>query len=444
MIIQVAIVSIWIVLCVYYLFYALIHRNLQSLKFVTIVLLLQNIMSLLSSNVFGRGVGQIIILYKEMVFWGVIIFALLIRPVIFRKYLPIIFFICFLIFEMLRGDASLYTKLICFRQLTTPVVLVCYAKSLRISESEKMDYVKFLVGIGLFQAIFGFLERFVLGDAFWLNLNIHKLFEAKGFDRWVMSGLPGNYYSYDFYHFTGTRIRRLVGITTDPLLTGHFLALCIVLLLFVNSHEKKYIRYFKLSIMTLACILTISKGAILIIAVAFIVKVWKKNQAIAYGMIGASIVGVFVIIRHNIFRTVKIHIEGLITALASCSLLGGGLGTSGNLSSLSGQSSTSGESFLGMVLGQTGVFGTILYVFLLFYLIKLILKYKSDTQYRYAIMAYVLAVILESCVSESSISFVGSGCAFILVGLLSHRMMKKDEIKDTNYEKRNFNISQSI
>ncbi|MGN0247951.1 MAG: hypothetical protein ACI4C0_01525, partial [Lachnospiraceae bacterium] len=66
MIIQVAIVSIWIVLCVYYLFYALIHRNLQSLKFVTIVLLLQNIMSLLSSNVFGRGVGQIIILYKEM------------------------------------------------------------------------------------------------------------------------------------------------------------------------------------------------------------------------------------------------------------------------------------------------------------------------------------------------------------------------------------------
>lgn len=396
------------------------YRNYKSLKFITIALTLQNFICLLASNLFPEVIGKFIILYKEVIFWGIAILSLIEKKKIEKNLLPMTLFILYLCMCMFSGNASVYTKLVCFRQLMTPIILVLYGRSLRLSRIEKQGYMRFIVDFGIFQAIFGLIERCIFGDSFWLKLNVSNIFRIKGFSDWVFGGLPGNYYSADFYHIIGKTIRRLVGIMTDPLLTAHFLAFCIVILLFTDCEKKTSIKYTKLVLITVACILTISKGAYLIIGIAYLYKLWKQNRGVAIGGICLVIMSIIVIIQSNLFRTVAIHLAGFSTGIANLSLFGGGVGTAGNLASLSGSSSTSGESFFGMVLGQIGIVGMILFIWSVYCLGKCVLKNRNG-KYEYAIVAYIMAVMIEALVSESAINFVGSGCAFIILGYFTTR-----------------------
>ena len=422
--IQLGLLLIWLMICLYFIPYCIRYRNYKSLKFITIALSLQNLMSLFASNTLFNAVGQFIILYKEVVFWGAVLLSFIVKGKIKKLMLPIIIYITYLVLCLFNGDASVYTKLICFRQLMTPIILFLYGRTLCINENEKCDYMKFIVNFGVFQAVFGLIERYILGDAFWLALNVSKLYETKGFSNWVYGTLPGNYYSSDFYHIIGKSIRRLVGITTEPLLTAHFLALGIVILLFTDCEKIALKKNVKLILLTSACILTISKGAFLIIGIAYLYKIWFRNKAVAIVAVCAAVVGVFWIIQSNLFRTIAIHLEGFFTGLTNLSLFGGGLGTSGNLTSVSGGiSSTSGESFFGMILGQTGIIGLILFIWAVYRMGKWVLRIEKG-KYEYCIIAYTFAVMVEAMVSESAINFVGSGCAFIVLGFLTTRPLR--------------------
>ena len=66
---QLCIVSIWLLICIYYIPYSIIYKNLKSLKFVTVALILQNIMSLFACNSLPGYVTSFIILYKEIILW---------------------------------------------------------------------------------------------------------------------------------------------------------------------------------------------------------------------------------------------------------------------------------------------------------------------------------------------------------------------------------------
>lgn len=416
---QLCIVSIWLLICIYYIPYSIIYKNLKSLKFVTVALILQNIMSLFACNSLPGYVASFIILYKEIILWGTVIWTLIIRQKIRKNNFSAICFVFYLVLSMFRGNVDIYTKFVCFRQLMTPVILILYGRCLNISQDEKVDFLKFIINIGVFQAIFGIVEEFILGDKFWLALNISSLFKAKGFSRWVIAGMPGNYYSADFYSIIGRSVRRLVGITTDPLLTAHFLAFCIVILLFLDV-DKKNEKIFKIVLLSIATFLTLSKGAILIVAISFLYKVWIKNRKVAIFLIVFAITGLVGIIQSNILRTVSIHLAGLTTAAESISIIGGGIGTSGNLASLGGKSTTSGESFFGMILGQLGIIGLLLFIWMIKRMTKLLFAEKNKI-YVYAIIAYIIAITIEAIVSESAINFVGSGVAFIALGIFSVR-----------------------
>lgn len=416
---QLCIVSIWLLICIYYIPYSIIYKNLKSLKFVTVALILQNIMSLFACNSLPGYVTSFIILYKEIILWGTVIWTLIIRQKIRKNNFLVICFVFYLVLSMFRGNVDIYTKFVCFRQLMTPVILILYGRCLNISQDEKVDFLKFIINMGVFQAIFGIVEEFILGDKFWLALNISSLFKAKGFSRWVIAGMPGNYYSADFYSIIGRSVRRLVGITTDPLLTAHFLAFCIVILLFLDV-DKKNKKIFKIVLLSIATFLTLSKGAILIVAISFLYKVWIKNRKVAIFLIVFAITGLVGIIHSNILRTVSIHLAGLTTAAESISIIGGGIGTSGNLASLGGKSTTSGESFFGMILGQLGIIGLLLFIWMIKRMTKLLFAEKNKI-YVYAIIAYIIAITIEAIVSESAINFVGSGVAFIALGIFSVR-----------------------
>lgn len=440
-VLQLGSVCIWIGLSLFYIPYSIIYRNVRTLKYITVLLVLQNMLTLFATNTLPSYVASFMILYKEMIMWGAVGYTLLINLKVKKSCFPIVLFVIYLLFEMLNGNAGLYTKLVCFRQITTPIILILFGRSLRLKANEYKSYFEFVVRIGVIQAIFGFAEEFLLGDRFWLSLNVSNLFKAKGFKQWVASGLPGNYYSYDLYHITGKSIRRLVGIETDPLLTAHYLTFCVVILLFIKDYNL-YKRIIEIFVLTVAVLLTLSKGAALIIGIVFIYKIWMKNKEIAIGLGIISLFGTIMLIKTNLLRTIAIHIEGLTSSLPFFSAFGGGLGTAGNLASLSGESITAGESFLGMVIGQIGIIGLVLFLLVILLMLKSTMKTPKDN-YQYAVVGYVFAVMIESVISESAINFCGSGIAFILLGLLSIRKKEKQENEEETGkdENRNTNLS---
>ena len=77
-----------------------------------------------------------------------------------------------------------------------------------------------------------------------------------------------------------------------------------------------------------------------------------------------------------------------------------------------------------MVIGQIGYIGLFVFLYVIYRMIKISLRKYSDT-YVYSMVAYIIAVILEAAMSESAINFVGSGCAFIILGIYSN--LKKDK-----------------
>ncbi|SDP75366.1 hypothetical protein SAMN05216366_14815 [Selenomonas ruminantium] len=414
---QLIIVVISIPILLFFIPYCIKNRNLKSLKYLTIVLLFQNILSLFASNAISGSLGKIIILYKDIILWGIVILYTISSLKIRYAIIPLLFFCIYLLLEFLQGSVDMYTRLVCFRQLLTPVILIIYGRALKLRQCDIYDYTRFLIKLGLYQAVFGLVERLVLGDEFWISLNISTLFDNKGFSKWAMSGLPGNYYSFDFYLLIGEGVKRLVGITTDPLLTAHYLALCLVFLIITG---KEYCKNIKIAFffILVATVLTLSKGGMLIIVVAYICLLREKSKKISYVAFMVVALGLFVLIQNNLLRTLAIHILGITSAFENVSMFGNGIGTAGNLASLGGGSITAGESFWGLILGQLGVFGLILFVFMISAVLKAALKYNKE-KICYAVIIYVIAVMIEGIVSESAINYVGSGCGFIMLGVLS-------------------------
>lgn len=424
-IIEVAVVLLFSIIGVLYLPNVIIRRNCVSLRFLTFAIVVQNIVCVMANDTFGSTMGQFIILYKEFILYGGVCTYLILtkKGKISKRTLPFIAVIGVLGMYLFVGTAEIYTKLICFRQIMTPIILVLYGSTIQISRNELVSFTKFIMNLGVFQVIFGFMERFILGDSFWLALHIEKYMESKGFSQWIYSnGLPGNYYSADLYSVIGTTFRRLVGITVDPLLTGHFLAFCIVILLFVKVYNSNLKQNIVLILMTAAVVLTFSKGALLIIALAYWYKMWRKNRGYAILLLAIMFLGVGIIIKRNIFYTVQIHIEGLTSSFSIRSLLGNGLGSAGNYAVLYGTSSTtSGESYIGMLLAQTGILGLSVFVYAFAKWSGRIIRINK-TSLSYSVFAYIIAVLVEALVSESAVNYVGSGIAFVILGIMIHPM----------------------
>lgn len=418
-IVEVAVVFLAMALGLFWLPRLIIKQDIKSLKFISTEMMVQNFVCIAVADLVGSELTQFIILYKEIAMYAAIAFSFILKRKSKVRYstLPIVIVILLFLPYFFIGNASLYTRLICLRQLLTPFILVLFGGVFKLSNSDIHDYLRFLVKLALIQTIFGLAERFLFGDGLWFSLNIEKYMDAKGFSSWVYSnGLPGNFYSADLYKYVGM-LRRLVGLTADPILTGHSIAIGLIILLYINVFKSSSNRYIAMAIMTVAVFLTLSKGAILIVGIAYIYKVWNKNKAVAGGMAAVAIGVVFVLIRQNTFSTIAIHLSGLTTSFGN--LLGSGLGSAGNYASLyGGESATSGESYIGTLIGQMGLIGLASFCYAIFSYANELLK-KNRNKIGYLVVSVILAIVIESFMSESAINFVGTGSAFILLGLMS-------------------------
>lgn len=421
-IIAIAIVLVFITMYIVLMPRMLFKRDVLSLKYLTFEIVMQNFICILCCSYLNSFISQLVLLYKEIIFYGaVILYFIYNKKMKIRKnslYAIAMILVCLPYFFI--GEASLYTKLVCFRQIMTPVILILYGRTLLLTENDFVDYFRFLVKIGIALVFFGFIEELVIGDDFWIALHIEKYMDMKGFSAWAWDGLPGNFYSADL-HLTIGMLRRMVSIMADPLLTGHFLAFCVVILLYKKLFENNLLNMGILFLLTVGVVLTLSKGAILVIAIAFAYKLWRNNKLFAIPFILVGIIMLVFMIKNNVLYSISQHTSGLVSS--SIRVVGKGLGSVGNYANLYGNANSDiSESYIGALLGQMGLMGVVMFLCVFIHYSKKILSVRKS-RVSILVFAYVLGVILEAFMSESSINFVGSGVTFILFGSLTNDLI---------------------
>ena len=123
------------------------------------------------------------------------------------------------------------------------------------------------------------------------------------------------------------------------------------------------------------------------------------------------------IISTNFLDTVAIHASGLTTTFSMHSIFGNGLGSWGNYAKLYEGTGGAGESYMGLIIGQTGLIGFVVFLYAFIRNTKIILKEGKSTL-SYAILVYVISVLIEAFLSESAINYIGSGISFIIFGIM--------------------------
>lgn len=268
--------------------------------------------------------------------------------------------------------------------------------------------------------VFGFVVIVVglydvwTGGTLWRELNITDLWTKKGI-RVQASGLPTNFYSSETIN--GERIRRMVSTFADPVNLGAFLFAVFC----VAWHKKKKI----LSIfLIMGMILTVSKGAwlgLLIFACVYSYYFFPRPIFIVV-MSAAGLAGIGFLL--YAFRTsansVFLHISGLIASFSGLlnNPLGSGVGSNGVLArQFSGVSANSEitETGLGMIIGQLGIIGLIIYMAYFWHLIKCCVKTK-DKRDRVLVLSLILSVIVNIFFNEVALSPNSCAIYFMVVG----------------------------
>lgn len=276
-------------------------------------------------------------------------------------------------------------------------------------------FLKYVSYIALFVFLFGVYERFINPDV-WTTLNLADLWTKKGLPVNPVSGLPLNYYSSE--SIGGIQMRRMVSSFADPVNLGTFL--------FFGFMAAWYLKKYLLALlMVVATALTISKGALLGLFVFLVV--WAKNYTpkavfvlitLCAGVAGAGFIGYTMM--HSTMSTLM-HMTGFFSAFLELPHhpLGRGLGNIGVLAGLYSQGAESGitESGFGMVIGQLGIVGIVLY-FVFFKSIYKNIGFVEDEREKVLGYSLFLAITLNIAFNEVALSPNSSAVYFIALGLI--------------------------
>ncbi|KRE10460.1 polymerase [Bacillus sp. Root239] len=393
----------------------------------------QNFFAIILAKYAGGNFTQIFILLKDILTYLALLIAVIVnfkkQKAIWPDVFAVLYLIvlCFYLFPY--DDTSFFTKLVQFRQLLTPIILYLLGRFMMVGINRTNKFLKFLIYISMLATLFGFLERYILGDTFWINLGIKEYLSSKGMDTWAygLGGVPGNFYSYDFYSIIGISLRRMVSFVADPTLFGQFLVLPIAVLMFTKIFKGKKRTIFLVTLI-LGLILTLSKGGIFSLGIAMVYKIFRtKFKILGYLILTIFLMFTFIILTNaSMFSSLPAHLNGLIHnfQLTINNPFGLGLGKAGNFAILYSDSKNeelgSGESYIGMIIGQIGIF-SILFVIFLITAINFYRKKTTESQWMNDLSTVLTAVLLgtisSSMISESAISFISSGILFFMVGL---------------------------
>ncbi|ETJ38538.1 hypothetical protein Q604_UNBC07368G0001, partial [human gut metagenome] len=341
-----------------------------------------------------------------------------------------IIILVYIFIEFIISPFGMMAKLANARELASGILLYLFGRAINLSSGKIKGYIKFLINIGLFISIIGFVEV-IIGNELWTYIGIKKFMEYKGMGEFLNGNffLPNNFYTYDLYKFTGKIIRRLVSIIAEPTTTGQVLVVPAVYLI-ISKNEIKY-RYMKLIIILLAILMVFGKGAYLIlgISVIYYYKRYYNNKTLSNIMfLGIILICISLVkISLNQQSSIGMHVNGLINNILSLphNIFGNGVGSAGNFAMIYNTSSIelgAGESFVGVIIGQFGLIGITLYslfTILLFRDLEECIENNIELK-RELIMAKgsFIGVICATFLSQSAAGFISISLYMILTGIL--------------------------
>ncbi len=302
------------------------------------------------------------------------------------------------------------------------IVFVCYFAGSAIKQDKKSreKLSGFFIQTAIIVAIIGFALYF-MSDSDWLKIGYADYWENR----------TGGNVAYDFVNFyswdLGVRIKRLVSSFANPIACAHYLCIGFTFL-FVG--EKKC--YLGKIVVAIALVLCISKAAVVVVMSIILVKNYTRirNKLIRTLFIALCIfiglVGVLILSDYSSSLTMNTaignHFNAFIYGIKNGSLLGNGLGTIGYNASLAGLSNYDtgfNESFFALTIGQMGYLGMfLLYLFWILSALSCYKRYQSlKDPFCLTSLILLVAVIVESLFSASSVSMLGTGLYFILAGM---------------------------
>lgn len=292
---------------------------------------------------------------------------------------------------------------------------------------DKFEYL--ILFFGFIVIMIGFYEFFINQDM-WKFLNISTLWQKKGIAL-QPSGLPTNFYSSETLF--GERIRRMTSTFADPVNLGSFLFVLFCISWFKN---KKIIA----SLVLVSIVLTVSKGAFLGILIFILMfSLYKKGirtfLSLIFPVLGVGIA--FIVYAYfTSANSVFLHISGFISSLVSLFYqpFGNGLGSTGVLAKqFSGFSSNSSitETGLGMIIGQLGIIGLIIYVVYFILLFRNINLLKNVDE-KVLCMTLFLSISINILFNEVALSPNSCALYFIFIGYF----LEKNSMKDGVYNER--------
>ena len=323
----------------------------------------------------------------------------------------------------LRGEL-VYAR----RFASLPIIFVA-GRLLMADRADLQRTIRYLVGLALLVAIFGILERLVLGDGFWTNVAHIRLFHTSVVDEGfgssrarLVDGIPANWISY----LGDSTIRRLVSSFLEPTTLALFLALSLGLTLFAMPDWARRRRSSWIatgSIISLALALTIGKGGYLVMVVIALVVLARTSRAsvarviVAIGAIVAValLIGQLLPVATNLDR----HLQGLVTGLGHVlgHPVGSGLGTTGFWGT---QGKIGTDSTAGAVASQLGVAGIVLYLAWLasaaWRLLPVLATGEPWSTVRRTMSGAVLALLAVGIVSNSASGLLGGFFYMVLAG----------------------------
>jgi hypothetical protein len=278
-------------------------------------------------------------------------------------------------------------------------------------------YLRYLVLLGLAAIIFGFIEANT--PQLWESLNLRGLWEKKGISVQADSGLPKNFFASEQL-VPGEFLRRMAGPFADPVNFGTFL--------FAVFMAAWYLKGLVIQILTMAAmVLAVSKGALLGLFVFF--AFWTRyfasriSHVISLLLLAAGAYFFYSFTLTSSTGSTTAHIDGFAAAFAEFPHhpFGRGLGSSGVLAGLfsEGSESTSAitESGIGMVIGQLGIIGLIIYVVFFVLLSHHVLRIKRLRDKTLA-AGLLGGFILNAAFNEVALSPNSAAPYFIILGLV--------------------------
>lgn len=307
------------------------------------------------------------------------------------------------------------------RNLTTPIIFALLGL-LAAQKTSVRIYAQYFVVLAALAVLFGFYELWTYN--FWQSLDLAGLWEKKHLTTEASTGMPANFYSSEV--IGGAQVRRMVGPFADPVNLGTFL--------FAGLAAAWYLkRRLATLLIAVGCALAISKGALL--GVFVLIATWTRYKAstivhllMLAGLAAASFY-FYVFTLSNSYGSTSAHINGLLAGFQELPQhpLGRGMGNIGVLAGLLGQGASSeiSESGIGLILGQLGVPGLLIYVAFFWTLGKAAVR-VGPVRERLLAVGLLGAFVLNGAYNEVAFSPNSAAPYFVMIGLLIGRCERRE------------------